>query len=39
MEVLGWIFVGFLAVFVLLVLGLTIGSIGDLRRYIEIRRM
>lgn len=39
MEVLGWIFVGFLAAFALLVIGLTIGSIGDLRRYLHMRRM
>ena len=39
MEVLGWVFVGLLALFVLVALVMVLASIPEIRRYTKVRNM
>jgi len=39
MKVLGYVFLAFLAVGVLTVVGMGLASLGDIRRYMRIRSM
>jgi hypothetical protein len=39
MEIVGWIFIGIIALFVAVGLGLGVVSLPDARRYLKLRRM
>jgi hypothetical protein len=39
MDIVGYVFLGFIAVFVLLALGLLIAALPDIARYSRIRKM
>jgi Family of unknown function (DUF6893) len=39
MEVLGWIFIGIIALVVAVAVGLGVVSLPDARRYLKLRRM
>lgn len=39
MEVLGWIFIGIIALVVAVAVGLGLVSLPDARRYLKLRRM
>ena len=39
MEILGWIFIGIIALVVAVAVGLGVVSLPDARRYLKLRRM
>ncbi|WP_414687665.1 DUF6893 family small protein [Mycobacterium sp.] len=39
MDIVGWVFIGILAVIVLFLLGMGVVSLPDARRYLRIRHM
>ncbi len=39
MEILGWVFLGIIAVVVAVALALGVASLPDARRYLKLRRM
>jgi uncharacterized membrane protein len=39
MEIMGWIFIGIIALVVAVALGLGVVSLPDARRYLKLRRM